>query len=206
MSDAFSDDQLVALAEQHSRVRDSLSDDMMERYTGFPIPQDGPPVAWVKYDRVLDLVEEATTQEYIYDTLRQRPDLLDVILVPQIYRVIIQHDDDDDKPLHYRLPWVLIVMEYVHGPTVHKRLEGETSEAKKYILWDRVVRALGALLTLEPPEPTPPPGPVGGGRIEHLIFGDYSEYEDAPEDYESVEELQNHINETIVSITLYVLI
>jgi len=202
MSDTFSDDQLVTLAKQHDQegreVRNKTRNSGWEN-TGFPIPEDGPPVAWVKYgNNTQNLIEEATTQEYIYDTLRKRPDLSKIIRVPQVYRVIVQqHDDDDDKPINYRLPWVLIVMEYVPGQTVEKRLQGATSASQRYVLWDRVVRALGALLTLEPPEPTPPPGPVDGGRIEHLIFGDYFEYEYAPEDYDSVEELQDYINETI---------
>ena len=72
-------------------------------------------------------------------------------------------------------------MEFVPGQTVRQRLGGETSNSErlKFILWDRVVRALGTLFALGPPDPCPPLGPVGSRIIEHLIFGRDGEYEDA---------------------------
>lgn len=51
-----------------------------------------------------------------------------------------------------------------------------------------------------------PPGPVGGGRITHLVFGEYSEPADAPTDFDSVEDFQNYVNQTIVGFKLYITI
>jgi len=145
----------------------------------------------------LDLLHEADTQEYAYEALKQRPELSNFIRVPKVYRSVVKDVDNyysDGR--HGTL--VLIEMEYVHGRTIRKILQNEISGAKKHLLWDRVVLALGALLTLEPSKNTSP-GPEGGGRIEHIIFGDYCEYNYAPQDFDSVEELQTHINNTIVN-------
>jgi len=204
MSNDFSDDQLVALAVQHEKERSPLLSDMWENVRGFPVPKNGPPVSWVKYDTSLRLLEEADTQEYIYEALKQRPELSEFIRVPKVYRSVVKKTDNYYRDGHHRT-WVLIEMEYVHGRTIRQILPKETSEAKKHLLWDRVVLALGALLTLEPSKKTSL-GPEGGGSFEHIIFGDYCEYNDAPQNFDSVEELQNHINNTIVSINLYVLV
>jgi hypothetical protein len=186
-----SNDDLIEAARQHEQQ--SRRRPMWERGTGFPFLQGDQPVAWIKYSRDRYRLErEAATQNYVYRTLMQQPDLSELICVPQIYR-IIQGDD---------IPYVLIVMEYVHGRTVRQWLE--ISEESKQLLWGRVLDALVVFLAFQLPEPIPPPGPVGGGRITHLVFGEYAEPEDAPRDFDSVEDLQIYINQTIVSFKLYI--
>jgi hypothetical protein len=93
-------------------------------------------------------------------------------------------------------------MEYVHGRTVRQWLE--TSE-RKQLLWGRVLDLLVVFLAFQLPEPIPPPGPVGGGRTTFGFRGD-AEPEDVPREFDSVEDLQIYISQTIVSFKLYITI
>ena len=201
MADDFlraSDDELIAAALQQQRDRrrrDAPVRDIWEGNSGFPFLQDGQPVAWVKYGTQSIMLDEANTQEYVYELLNQQPELLESIRVPQIYRVI----QGDPYP-------TLIVMEYIHGRTVRQWLEGETSEDRQHLLWDRVLHTLSTFLAFQPPEPLPSPGPIGGGLIAHALFGEYLETGDAPRLFDSVQDLQTHVNRTIVSLKLYFLI
>lgn len=181
------DDEIIAAALQHTRER-QFGTPHIE--TGFPILQHGRPVAWVKYNGdPYSLENDAATQAYVYETLNQQPALLEFIRVPEVKR-IIRSDDP---------PSVLIVMEYVHGQTVRQCLERETTEERRDCIWGQVFCALSTLLNFQPP-PNTPPGPAGGGRISHLIFGEYCEPEMAPRDFNSAQDLENFITETIVSL------
>lgn len=184
------DGEIIAAAVQHAvqRARErQLGTSCIG--TGFPIFQHGQPVAWVKYTGDPEGLEcEAATQAYIYETLHQQPALLKFLRVPEVKRII-----QSDEP-----PYVLVVMEYVHGQTVRQCLERESTEERKDRFWGQICCALSILLNFQPP-PNTPPGPPGGGRISHLIFGEYGEPEIAPRDFDSAQDLENCINETIVS-------
>jgi hypothetical protein len=186
-----SDEHIVAAARHHSHEMKQM--ECWESISGFPLLQGGQPVAWIKYgDQCLK--SEAATQHYIYERLTQEPRLSEIVRVPQVYRVI----EDNGNPS------VIIVMEYVFGRTVWHWLE--KSEERKDILWGQVLSSMHALLALDPPRPTSPPGPVGGGYIAHVVFGEYAETGVAPREFSSVEDLQTYINETIVSFYFSVLL
>jgi len=147
----------------------------------------------VKWGGVPHILEgEAATQAYVYEMLHENPALLEFIRVPEVYR-IIQIDE---------FPRVLVVMEYVHGRTVRRCLEGETTDESRDRLWSQILCALNTLLSFQPP-PNTAPGPAGGGGISHMIFGEYCEHETAPRDFNSVQDLENFINLTIVRFQLY---
>ena len=94
--------------------------------TGFPLLQHGRPVAWVKYtDSSSCLERETETQAYVYETLNQQPALLEFVRVPGVLRLI----EIDDRP------YVLVVMEYVHGGTVRQCLKNEDTEERKHRFW-----------------------------------------------------------------------
>ncbi|RDL41388.1 uncharacterized protein BP5553_01367 [Venustampulla echinocandica] len=178
------DDEIIAAAVQHARERQIGTPHIG---TGFPILQHGQPVAWVKYTGEPDGLErEAATQAYVYETLNQQPASLEFIRVPDVKR-IIRSDDP---------PYVLVVMEYVHGDTVRQCRERETTEERKDRFWGQVFCALSTLLNFQPP-PNTPPGPAGGGKFSHLVFGEYGEPEMAPRDFNSAQDLENYIDETI---------
>jgi len=188
-----SDDELVAAAAQHKQDMRRVS--FWKNESGFPFPRDGQPVVWVKYSKAHKCLErEAITQDYVYQTLKKQPGVSELIRVPQIYRFI--QDDEID--------YSLIVMEYVRGKTVRQWLQEEPSEERKHILWNRVLYALETFLKFQPPEPLPPPGPVGGGRIAHLVFGQWAEPGDAPIEFDSLQALQEYVNQTTVSFELYI--
>jgi hypothetical protein len=184
------DNEIIAAAVQHQRdAREKGYAGIPHIGTGFPLLQHGRPVAWVKYtDSPSCLERETETQAYVYETLNQQPALLEFIRVPEVPRLI----EIDDRP------YVLVVMEYVHGDTVRQCLKNEDAKEKRDRFWGQILCALNALLNLQPP-PNTPPGPAGGGRIEHLVFGQYAEPEPAPRDFDSAQDLENCINETIVS-------
>jgi serine/threonine protein kinase len=81
-----------------------------------------------------------------------------------------------------------IVMEYVDGETVGALLRGSSAEKSNWI-YDQVAKAITQLLHVPVPSGSHP-GPVGGGCIQHYFFRDYV----APKEYDSVGELQRHIN------------
>jgi hypothetical protein len=90
--------------------------------TGFPLLRYGGPVAWVKYsDSPSCLERETETQAYVYETLNQQPALLEFLRVSEVLR-LIEIDD---------LPYVLVVMEYVHGDTVRQCLKKEDTEERR---------------------------------------------------------------------------
>ena len=155
--------------------------------SGFPLLQNGQPLAWIKSGDH-SLADVAATQKYVYESFMQEPSLSHRVRVPKIYRVISCED----------YPWTIIVMEYVSGRTIQQWLE--ISNLRKDLLWSRILDAMKVLLSLPPPQRNNPPRPAGGGRIAHLAFGShYCEIGDAPRDFDSVQDLQNHMNQTIVS-------
>lgn len=124
------DGEIIAAAVQHAvqRARErQLGTSCIG--TGFPIFQHGQPVAWVKYTGDPEGLEcEAATQAYIYETLHQQPALLEFLRVPKVKRII-----QSDEP-----PYVLVVMEYVHGQTVRQCLERESTEERKDRFWGQI--------------------------------------------------------------------
>ena len=180
-----SDQDIIAAVRQDKHDKKQQSTSYVEN--GFPLLQHGEPIAWVKSGGD-ELVDEAATQTYIHERFIQEPSLSDRLRVPKIYRVILCDD----------YPHTIVVMEYVHGRTVQQWLEISTE--RQDIFWGRILDAMKVLLALQPPGPITPPGPAGGGRIVHLVFGEYSQTESAPKDFDSVADLQNHVNQTIVSL------
>jgi hypothetical protein len=182
-----SDLDIITAARQH--VQENRQRPLGSGFyqSGFPLLQNGEPVAWIKTgdDSVAD---EAATQKHVYESFMQEPSLSNGVRVPKIYRVILCDD----------YPWTIIVMEYVSGRTVQQWLE--ISNKMEDLLFSRILEAMKVLLSLPPPQRNTPPGPAGGGRIDHLVFGSlYCEIGSAPRDFDSVQDLQNHMNQIVVS-------
>lgn len=83
-----------------------------------------------------------------------------------------------------------IVMEYVPGKTTAEWLEETNDDTQRRdLIYARIGLALSELLRIPVPPKQPPSG-IDGGVIWHTLFEDCC----APLPYESVEELETHIN------------
>lgn len=170
-----------------------------ENIRGFPFtPKVLPPGVtrlWVKsHAGGPTLRGEAYTQDYVHNEISKRgPPTSEHFYVPKVF--------------DYAEFWIgdmiysCIVMEFVTGtpissimkPTLWSREMSE--EAKSEIVnpfKDRVAQALCFFLSLEP-LPDTAPGPVNGGRIQNFVFG--RDNSDAPQDFDTLEQLQDWINE-----------
>lgn len=154
-------------------------------YNGFAYPSNGP-IAYIKYGYTVT-VGEMQTQRYVYNEFRQMTNASGSgVKVPEIYHAF-ECEFDGEFDGEYQ---TYIVMEYVHGKTVGACLRDSSGEARNWV-YDQVAKAIKQLLRV--PVPTSSgsrPGPVGGGCIQHYFFRDKV----APKEYNSVGDLQNHIN------------
>ena len=117
------------------------------------------------------------TQLYVYNAFGQMMNASDSgVKVPEIY-----HAFECEGQTY-------MVMEYVDGETVGSQLRGSSVETRNWI-YDQVAKAITRLLHVPVPIGSRP-GPVGGGCIQHHFFQDNV----APKEYDSVGELQRHIN------------
>lgn len=182
--DLPSDDELVAIAEEWRQSKlnegiDSFSGTTRDGDTffGFAYPQSATePVAWIKFSESMG---EARMQAFAREQLSAmdlptRGDLR----VPEVYRAIERGGQ------------VYVVMEYVPGKTLNtlskmEEVDGELLDA----MVGRVADAVRLLLSIPVPQDTPP-GPKGGGLINHMLFKDH----EAPIEYASLDELERHLN------------
>ncbi|KAG8955869.1 hypothetical protein FRC04_006316 [Tulasnella sp. 424] len=136
--------------------------------TGIPFPnQPGEPiVAWVKYGPNVRMAE-ALTQDWVAKEFNAKPEA--DVRVPRVYDAFSMAYPD--WPIGY------IVMEYIDAPDCTNR------DVKL------VAQAVQTLISVRGPSSAP--GPVGGGPVVHWFFVDERT---SPFTYETVEELQQHIN------------
>ncbi|KDR86123.1 hypothetical protein GALMADRAFT_54091, partial [Galerina marginata CBS 339.88] len=120
---------------------------------------------WVKYGGNIRM-GEARTQSYVAQYLDDKADSESAVRAPQVYLAFTWGD------------WGYIVMEYIDG-----QICGHSDIA-------RVAAAVQTLIAIPNPSSTSAPGPVGGGEIEHPFFVERT----SNIWYESVEELEGHIN------------
>lgn len=170
-----------------------------ENIRGFPFtPKVLPPGVtrlWVKsHAGGPTLRGEADAQDYVHTELNKRgPPTSEHFYVPKVFDYAEFYIDE--------MIYNCIVMESVTGtpissimkPTLWSREMSE--EAKSEIVRpfkDRVAHALCFLLSLEP-LPDTAPAPVNGGRIQNFVFG--RDNCDGPYDFDTLEQLQDWINE-----------
>src|SRR6266540_3641330 len=136
--------------------------------TGIPFPnQPGKDiVAWIKYGGNVTMAE-ALTQDWVAMDLNAKPEA--AVRVPRVYNAF-------SSPGAY-FPIGYIVMEYIDAPDC---------TMKDFKL---VAQAVQTLISIRGPSSAP--GPVGGGRVVHTFFVDDRI---SPITYETVEELQQHVN------------
>ncbi|KAL1874941.1 hypothetical protein VTK73DRAFT_10310 [Phialemonium thermophilum] len=148
-------------------------------YTGFAYPSDANPLAWVK---IAKTPGEPRMHRFAYEQLLAVPEeRRRGIRVPQIYRVI------DNGSL------TCIVMEYVRGTTVETLYESKRlDEALLDRLTDRVAQALSLFLHFPVP-PGTKPGAGEGSLIRHIMF----KWQEAVIEYDSVAQLEAHLNNII---------
>jgi hypothetical protein len=148
-------------------------------------------------DRALE--QEADTQQFVFETLKEQPHLANRVRVPEVYYFVAGHPQDS------RVLFAVIVMEYVLGPTIAEALKDAKNDRDLRLrLWEKkAIDALKIFAKFEP-ELDQPLGPVGGGRIEHLVFGRFMEPDTAPQDFDTIDELQDCINEGIVSTARFI--
>jgi hypothetical protein len=151
---------------------------MLYRPRGFPYPADAPAV-WVKYgEKCEQLRSEALTQDYIHQRLSELPeDQKREVRVPQIFNAFYGEIDE-------KITKTFIVMEYVRGTSMTGPIQDNIGNPQRQcVLISRVFDVLNTLLAIQPEADTPP-GPTGGGRIEHFVFdGDDSR---APREFETL--------------------
>jgi hypothetical protein len=125
----------------------------------------GPIVAWVKYGPNV-AIAEALTQDWAARALSANPAA--GVWAPRVYDAFLSANPG--CPIGY------IVMEHIDAPDCD---EGD----------ERLVAgAVQALISV--PGPNLAPGPIGGGRVIHTFFTDWT----SAITYETVEELQLHMN------------
>ena len=135
--------------------------------TGISFPNlPGKPIAWIKYGPHVKMAE-ALTQDWVAKDLDAKPEAN--VRVPRVY--------DAFSSTHTAFPIGYIVMEYIDAPDCTKR------DVKL------VAQAVQTLISIRGPNSEP--GPVGGGPIVHSFFVDEGT---SPLTYETVEELQQHMN------------
>jgi hypothetical protein len=135
--------------------------------SGIPIcnQPSGPIIAWVKYGPTVTMAE-ALTQDYVARFLIANSTT--DVRVPRVYAAFSR--DTSNSAIGY------IVMQYIDAPGCG---EGDHQ---------LVARAVQTLIGVEGPSSAP--GPVGGGPVIHSFFLDG----ESPITYETVDELQQHIN------------
>ena len=107
---------------------------------------------------------EAKTQRYVSQYLQRHDDMSLVVRVPRVYLAFT---------------WGCF------GFIVGEFIDGQTCDPSDTPL---IVAAVQALISI--PSPGPKPGRVGGGLMEHPFFWN----REASKEYESVAELQAHVN------------
>ncbi|KAG8909767.1 hypothetical protein FRC01_006736 [Tulasnella sp. 417] len=134
---------------------------------GIPLrdQSSGSIVAWVKYGPNVARAE-ALTQDFAAKALSDNA--VAGVRVPRVY--------DAFSVTVLGCPIGYIVMEYIDAPDC-----GCGDE-------QLVARAVQALINVQTPDTTP--GPVGGGRVFHTFFTEWT----SPVAYDTVEQLQQHIN------------
>lgn len=148
--------------------------------TGFAYPFDNP-IFYVKFGnrRVTSMTAEAATQQFVFDALEKMPpEPRRGIHVPQIFRVLTTHRG------------VYIVMELVSGrrlDQLYETIDCFEDISKPY--YDQIARGIKLLLSIPVP-PDAKPGPCGNSVIKHPFFKD----SEAPIQYDSVDILEEHIN------------
>ncbi|KAK3938724.1 hypothetical protein QBC46DRAFT_389656 [Diplogelasinospora grovesii] len=153
--------------------------------TGFAYPEDNP-LVWIKFGEGSDIVPEARTHRYAFRMLQQVPEeQRRNIYIPEVYRCITY------------LERAYMVMEYVRGRTMAD-LKCDTAFRAAFTAaggqphLDMLDRAIKLLLSFPVPE-NAAPGPYGGGLIRHPMFPSSRAWMR----YYSVEELENHFNQTL---------
>lgn len=150
---------------------------------GIAYPPGDRPALWIKYGWGV-FWDDAVNQIRAYQELQK---INSPVRVPVVYYAF----EDSD-----RAEWTYIVMEYVRGDTVRsledKARESLASEQCRETLDGlsrRVAFALDEFLRIPVPAGTTPAS-VSGGIIRHPFFKD----QEAPGPYESVEQIEQHVN------------
>lgn len=182
-----SDEEIVSACVEHSLIDKDLLPHGMPNC--FLYPPNKPPFAFIKYRyQGHGTIEEARNQEFAFNALQEIPEeKRKGIHIPKIYRVI------------EAMGTVHIVMEYVPGKTLDEYIQSE-GRASKHLdeLYSQIEKAVKLFLSFQAPN-TITPGPVGGGLIRHPIF----KGTEAPVEYKSVHELQDHISKVRYYSRLY---
>lgn len=194
--DLPSNDQIVQAVNQFRDERSSrpMSMETMQpedggNWHGFAYPSTETPVAWIKLS---ESPGEARMQAFAYDWLMQQTEhRRQNVRIPKVYRWI---EDDEAEDSHY----TYIVMEYVAGKTFQQLLEEPIDETHEKELENNVAHAISLLLSIEMPADTPP-APLGGGLFWHLIFRDH----EAPVEYETLADLEGHLNRVSIALGCY---
>ena len=141
--------------------------------TGIPLysKPSGPIIAWVRYGPNVTM-PAAFTQDWVAKYLEANP--AGGVLVPRVF--MASTDDNPNCTIGY------IVMQYIDAVVC------DTGDV------ELVAAAVQTLISV--PAPSDAPGPVGGGPIIHNFFVDWT----SAITYESVEELQQHINGVISAL------
>jgi hypothetical protein len=144
---------------------------------GFTYPSNGSPIAYIKYGGTVTM-GEMRTQQHVYNEFERmkKEQSGSGVKAPEIY-----HAFQDELKTY-------IVMEHIDGETVGARLRGSSAETKNWI-FNQVAKAINQLLAVRVPIHSHP-GPVGGGLIQNHFFRGNR----APKEYESIFDLQDHIN------------
>jgi len=140
---------------------------------GLTYPLNGSPIAYIKYGGMVS-EGEIQTQNYVHKVFDQR-DTASSVKVPKIYRAFEFEGQ------------MYVVMEYIQGRTAGSLLRDSATD--KNWIYNQIAKAFAHLLWVPVPQNSRL-GPVGGGYIHHCFFKDGV----APIEYESVEDLQSHIN------------
>ncbi|KAI1174321.1 hypothetical protein F4777DRAFT_554640 [Nemania sp. FL0916] len=175
----------------------ALTRPLWENFRGFrldpPATISAPPV-WVKFaDSPESLLGEMNTQRHVHAELMDADeDTRARFHVPEPYD-FFEADIDG-------WPHGMLVMEYLPGTSIRElimplRWSGvEAADDRITSLKDRVIDAVCFLLSVRaPPDTITAPGPVGGGHILNRVFGMDDPL--APQEFDSLEELQTYINE-----------
>ena len=172
------DDEIVNACIQQSAVQDNC-------YGTLVYPSLDAPIAFIKYGpEQCGMMAQMRTQTYAWNALKQIPQQKRDVQIPEIYHVI-QRDE-----ITY------IIMEYVQGETLEELLAKNTLDdcQKEY---SQISKAMKTLLSIEVPKGCAP-GPIGSGLIRHPLFKGAV----ASTEYDSVHELQQHINNVCSSQNL----
>jgi hypothetical protein len=145
---------------------------------GLKYPPNKSPIAYIKYGGRVNM-GEMRTQRYIFNVFNEMNPAPGV-KAPEVY-FAFEYEGE-----------TYIVMEYVHGQTVAELLRDPSNSANW--IYDVVTKAVTHLVGIPVPSDARP-GPAGGEHVHHWFFRD----NDAPTEYPSIDELQNHINKVVPS-------